>query len=327
MDVLKIFIDHLTTVEGLSGNTVESYGRDLMMMLAYFQSKSIPLEDVGRSDLLDFLDSLSDSHTNKSVNRFISSIRHFFSFLREDGIIGDNPSLLLEHRKDSPHLPKFLGQEEIGILLDGAEKMRDSDFGVQFHCMLSLLYATGMRVSELIKLKLSSLDREFDLENNNYLIRNCIRISGKGNRERIVPINGTTINSIARYMDLRERLLAGQHSDYLFTTRIRFSGKTQNRKIIHRIVKKDGHVSRQVFARHLKGLAKAVGIGLDRVSPHVVRHSIATHLMQNGADLRTIQEILGHADIATTQIYTHVGNRKLDRALVEFHPMAKPDVL
>ncbi|MDR3078783.1 MAG: tyrosine recombinase [Rickettsiales bacterium] len=323
MDLIKIFIDYLGTVEGLSENTRESYRRDLNLLWTHLQKKSISLENVGAADLSDFLATMGSCHDSRSVNRCVSTIRHFFDFLQVEGVIENNPSLLLEHRKEGMRLPKFLGQREVASLLEKARGMRNSDFGLELYCMLSLLYATGMRVSELAELKLSSIEREFDLERDRYRIKNHVRVSGKGGRERIIPINQTTADSLADYLELRERLLGGQHSDYIFTTRVKFSKKPGKASTSQRLRQRDGHMSRQVFARHLKDLAGAVGIGLDRLSPHVLRHSLATHLMQNGADLRVIQEILGHADIATTQIYTHLGNSRLDRVLEEFHPLSR----
>ncbi|MDR1494773.1 MAG: tyrosine recombinase [Rickettsiales bacterium] len=327
MDPVKTFIGYLCTVEGLSGNTLESYRRDLNLLQDYLRGKSIAIESATSNDLNNFLANTSSNHSSRSLNRFISSIRHFFDFLQTEGVVKNNPSVLLEHRKEGVRLPKFLSQREVGFLLTKTEKMRNSDFGLQFHCMLVLLYATGMRVSELIGLKLSSIEKEFNLKNDSYRVKNYIHVFGKGNRERILPINKIAVNSLTDYITLRERLLNGQHSEYLFTTRIRFSKKAREKGTVCRIDRKDGHMSRQVFGRHLKDLAKAIGMNLHSLSPHVLRHSVATHLMQNGADLRVIQEILGHADIATTQIYTHLGNKKLDKVLMKLHPMAKGDVL
>ncbi|MDR1425371.1 MAG: tyrosine recombinase [Rickettsiales bacterium] len=325
LDAIKIFIDYLDTAEGLSKNTLEAYRRDLVLLSNYLEEKSLALESITRSDLQNFLNNLSGNYENKSIDRFISSIRHFFNFLLREGTIDNNPATLLEHRKKGIHLPKFLLQSEVGILLGEAKKMTNSDFGIQFYCMLSLLYATGMRISELVTLRLSSLDREFNTKNSGYRIIDHIVVFGKGGKERIVPIGREALASLTNYMALREKLLGNQYSEYLFTTRVKFSKKNGERGVVYRLGKKDGHISRQVFARHLKDLAQTIGLEFNKISPHVIRHSVATHLMENGADLRVVQEILGHSDIATTQIYTHVSNGKLDRTLAEFHPLAKTD--
>lgn len=262
-------------------------------------------------------------YAGKSINRFISSIKHFFDFLQLEGILKNNPSTLLEHKKQENHLPRFLTQNEVRSLFLGAEKNSNSDFGIQFYCMLSLLYATGMRISELVELKLSCVEKEFNLKDKSYKIKNYIRIIGKGNKERIVPINDSALNIMTKYVNLRETLLNGQYSEYLFTTRVKFSKNAHSKKVLCKIDKNDGHVPRQIFARCLKDIAITAGISIDKISPHVIRHSVATHLMQNGADLRIIQEILGHSDISTTQIYTHVSDAKLDKVIRELHPIGK----
>ncbi|MDR2778302.1 MAG: tyrosine recombinase [Rickettsiales bacterium] len=327
MDYIDSFIEYIKTVKGLSRNTIDSYRRDLKLLLGHLNGRGpISMENCTTSNLNDFLEHVSSRYKSRTMDRLVSSIKHFFDFLQLEGYILCNPSTSLEHRKQTIGLPKFLTEKEIEALFSESERLSNSNFGLQFYCMFSLLYATGMRISELVEMKLSSLEIEFDLASGGYRIKNYLRVLGKGNRERIIPIDNGTVSNLRNYIDLRERLLGGQHSSYLFTGSVKFLEKSQRGKIIEKVRnRKDKHVSRQVFGRYLKNLAKAVNIDENKISPHVIRHSVATHLLQNGADLRIIQEILGHSDISTTQIYTHLASAKLDSTISNFHPMAKLD--
>ena len=324
MDYLNLFLSSITVVDGLSKNTIESYKRDLKLLFGYLKNKNIDILAVTDSDLLDYFNNISAGFSARTIDRHISSIKHFFDFLQLENYIKHNPSTNIEHTKQRKNLPNYLQKEDIKKLLDKAKEDR-SNFGLQFYCMLMLMYATGMRVSELVELRISSIEREFDLKNENFTLKNYIKVLGKGGKERIIPINKATISILYEYLNLRERLLNGSYSEYLFTTRVIFSRneKKVNKKIILKVNKKDGHIARQLFARHLKSLAIDAGISSELISPHVIRHSIATHLLQNGADIRIIQEILGHSDISTTQIYTHITNDKLDNILETYHPLAK----
>ncbi|MDR1499341.1 MAG: tyrosine recombinase [Rickettsiales bacterium] len=324
MKDVKLFLDSIQVVEGLAKNTVESYGRDLKGLMEYFRGTD--LSEITTSDLEKYVNFLSKKYSSKTVDRHVSTIKHFFDFLQLENILKKNPSTLVEHRKMEQYLPNFLTEEEVKKLL-AKSKEDKSDFGIQFYCMLELLYATGMRVSELVELKISSLEKEFNLDNgsgNNFKLKNFIKVVGKGSKERIIPINKVAIDALYTYIKLMENLLGGQYSQYLFTTRIKFSKSRKNndKKIIYKLNKKDNHLSRQIFAKHLKNVAASVGINTDKISPHVIRHSVATHLLKNGADLRIIQEILGHSDISTTQIYTHLDSKKFEETITKYHPMA-----
>lgn len=275
------------------------------------------------SDLEDYIKYINGIFSSRTIDRHISSIKHFYDFLQLEKIISKNPSTLLEHRKQELYLPNVLGEEEIERLL--AKAREDiSNFGLQFYCMLELLYATGMRVSELVELPISSIEKDFNLANSDFKLKDFVRIMGKGNKERIVPLNKTAINILYSYLTLRDKLLQGEYSKYLFTTKVKFSKNVDKVKkvIVTKINKKDNHISRQIFAKHLKELAISVGIDGEKISPHTIRHSVATHLLKNGADLKIIQEILGHSDISTTQIYTHLESEKMKKTVEKFHPFA-----
>lgn len=321
MGYIDLFINSIKVVDGLSKNTVESYERDINSLANYLNKNDIKILETKTEDLNKFIFSLSKTCSNRTLDRHISSIKRFFDFLQLENTIEHNPSTMLEHRKQEKFLPKFLSENDIQTLLKKAREDK-SDFGLQFYCMLELLYATGLRVSELVELKLSAIEKEFILENNNYIIKNYIKVKGKGDKERIVPIGKKNIETLYKYLDLREKSLNSHNSIYLFTTKVRFT-KNNERQVKYKINKKDNHISRQIFAKHLKNIARNAGINENLISPHVLRHSVATHLLQNGADLRIIQEILGHSDISTTQIYTHVANNKLDDVIKNYHPLSK----
>lgn len=315
MDYIKIFIDHIISSEGLSKNTVESYMRDLNKLQMHFANKS--MLDITFDDLKDYVVYLNSLYKNQTISRNISSIKHFYDFLQLQNILKNNPSTMLEHSKQEKKLPKFLTEEEIIETLKVSKQDR-SDYGIQMNCMIQLLYATGMRVSELVCLKLSSIEKEY-ISQNRWNIKNKITILGKGNKERIVPLNYNSVSGLTEYLKLREKLLLNNYSEWLFTTKVKFT--TNNERKIHFNEKKDNHITRQVFARHLKILAEKSGIEPSRISPHVIRHSVATHLLNNGADIRIIQEILGHTSLSTTQIYTHITNQNLVNTVKRLHPL------
>ena len=314
---IEIFINSLIGTEGLSKNTIDAYRNDISKLCQYFKNKDILY--IKQSDLEEYISYLSGTYTTRTVDRNISSIKHFYDFLQLEKIIKHNPATLLEHQKQEQLLPNFLTEEEVNTLLNKSKK-DDSNFGVQFNCMLELLYASGMRISELVSLKISNLERNFNLKNNSYKINNYIKILGKGNKERIVPITENAISILENYIKLRENLLNGIYSEYLFTTKVIFA-RNQSKKV--KIKPKDGFVTRQVFARKLKNLAINVGIDPNKISPHVIRHSIATHLLEHGVDVRIIQQILGHSDISTTQVYTHLSNSNFKQTINKHHPLAK----
>lgn len=321
MEYIKSFLNYLFTVRNASKNTITSYKNDLEKLENFFHQKNIL--DITTDDLEEYLRNLDDLFSERSIARKISSIKHFYDFLQLENIIKNNPSTLIEHRRINQKLPDFLTEDETIKLLEMSE-IDKSDFGIKMNCMLQLLYSTGMRVSELVELKIGSLEKEFDLNTKDYSIKNFLKIKGKGDKERIVPINNRAMLALKFFLELRDRLLANNYSEYLFTTNVKFSKKDNDSKIIlKQNHKKDNHMSRQIFAKELKNIAIKAGINPRKIHPHTIRHSIATHLLKNGADIKIIQEILGHSDISTTQIYTHIANEKLNKIVNEFHPLSK----
>lgn len=321
MEYINNFLRYINSVENLAKNTIESYSRDLRRMYEFFLDKKILILDVKTRDLESYLKFLRIELSSRSIARNISSIKHFYDYLQTENILEDNPSTLIENLKLTEHLPDFLTENETILLLNKTKEDK-TNFGVKFNCMLQVLYATGMRVSELVGLKVDAIDVNYDINTEKYNINNFIRIIGKGNKERIVPLNNEAINSLNEYMELRRKLLCGNFSNWLFTNMVNFSKKEKQEKILF---KKDCHITRQVFARELKNIATTVGINPEKIHPHTIRHSIATHLLRNGADLRIIQEILGHSDVTTTQIYTHISSQKMFDAVNNNHPLSKLD--
>ena len=318
-EFINTFLNSIITTEGLSKNTYTAYRTDLLRLQKYFTNKDILF--LSQKDLENYISYLSTIYNSRTVDRNISSIKHFYDFLQLENIIKHNPSTFIEHKKKELNLPNFLTEEEVEKLLNKSKEDK-SNFGLQFNCMLELLYASGMRVSELVSLKMSNLEKDFTLKSDSYKIKNYIKILGKGGKERIIPITDNVVNILENYLKLRETLLCGIHSDFLFTTKVIF--KRNDSKNI-KIKKNDKYITRQVFARKLKDLAIKVGINPEKISPHTIRHSIATHLLKRGVDIRIIQHILGHSDISTTQIYTHLNNKLLKETVKKYHPLAKKD--
>ncbi|WP_419881267.1 site-specific tyrosine recombinase XerD [Peribacillus sp. B-H-3] len=295
-DQIRDFMHFLTIEKGLAKNTLVSYERDLRSYMAYAvnveEMKS--WNDVRRVHIIHFLAHLKDSgKSSRTLARHIASIRSFHQFLIREKAADQDPSLHLETPQQERTLPKVLSMEEVEALLE-APKILD-EFGLRDKAMLELLYATGMRVSELINLEVNDVHASMGF----------VRCVGKGNKERIIPIGKTALDAIEAYMNKgRNRLASNKHrADTLF---LNHHGNT---------------LTRQGFWKILKKLAREARIEKE-ITPHTLRHSFATHLLMNGADLRAVQEMLGHADISTTQIYTHVTNVRLKEVYSKFHPRA-----
>jgi integrase/recombinase XerD len=223
-------------------------------------------------------------------------MRQFYKFLLIEGVRQDNPTAELDTPKLGRPLPKLLTEAEVGALIQAA-RLWPGEEGSRLRCVLELLYATGLRISELVTLPLAAARRD----------PRFLLVSGKGGKERVVPMNEPGRRSLSEYLDCRERFLGGsQSSRWLFPSR----GRT-------------GHLTRQRCGQLLKELAIAANLDPDRLSPHVLRHAFASHLLERGADLRSVQQMLGHADIATTQIYTHVQTDRLRRLVEAAHPLAR----
>ena len=289
-ECIEKFIEYLIIDKKYSENTVKSYKNDLKKYETFM--KSINIQNIKENHIKNYLKYLKDNNNdNRTINHNISTLRSFYKFLLIEKIIKDNPMEYIEMPKTKKSLPKTLSIEEIDKLLD--IKLTDS-FSYRNKAMLELMYSSGLRVSELVNVKIHDID-----------VSNCIiRIMGKGKKERIVPLGDYAIKYIELYLkEHRNKLIKRELNEYLFLNN---HGKK---------------MTRQGFFKILKQLAHEKNIKTD-FSPHTLRHSFATHLLNGGADLRSIQEMLGHESISTTQIYTHVSKEQLKENYNNYHPHA-----
>jgi integrase/recombinase XerD len=290
--VLRAFLEYLSVEKGLSINTLKSYSRDLGKLFLFFQKEKILWKSAKESDLVKFIHHMSLSGLSaRSLARLISSLKSFYRFLILDGILKKNPAGNLTSPKSWLSLPKFLSVKEVEFLL--CQPKEDNPRGIRDRAMLELLYATGLRVSELVSLRMSDLNLE-----DGFLI--C---RGKGGKERIVPFGGSANNAINRYLVESRPGFLLKESDFVFLT---YRGQPFTRQGFWKILKQYGAETKLE----------------DRISPHVLRHSFATHLLERGADLRSVQLMLGHSQITTTQIYTHVSRKQLRNLYEKYHPRA-----
>jgi len=291
-EILKAFIEYLSVEKGLSSNTILSYSRDLKKLFLFFQKEKIIWLNSREEDLIKFIHHSSRSGLSaSSLARLISSLKSFYKFLILDGIIKKNPTVNLSTPKSWITLPKFLTVKEAKLLLQQPDV--NTHYGLRDKAMLETLYATGLRASELVNLRLKDLN----LDDGFLLCR------GKGSKERIVPFGNSASNAIREYLKEARQKSLKKETDILFLT---VRGKA---------------FTRQGFWKMLKGYAVSAGLG-TKISPHMLRHSFATHLLERGADLRSVQLMLGHSQITTTQIYTHVSRRHLRRVYDKYHPRA-----
>ncbi|MCV9888271.1 site-specific tyrosine recombinase XerD [Metabacillus halosaccharovorans] len=295
-DQIKDFIHYLIVERGLSNNTIVSYERDLKSYQKHLNEvqKIVSFNDVSRLHIIQFLKFLKESgKSSKTIARHTASIRNFHQFLLREKQADQDPSVLIESPQLERNLPKVLSLQEVEQLLETPKTT--TPFGLRDKAMLELLYATGIRVSEMINLNLTDA----------HLTMGFIRCYGKGNKERIVPIGKTATDAIMHYVEgSRSKLMNKKEpTEALF---INHHGK---------------RITRQGFWKNLKKIALEANIK-NEITPHTLRHSFATHLLENGADLRAVQEMLGHSDISTTQIYTHVTKSRLKDVYNQFHPRA-----
>jgi len=287
------FLSYLTVERGLSLNTIEAYNRDLGEFRRYMATQEEPaLRAAGSRHLVGFLSTLRDRGLSaRSQSRVLTTLRRFYRFLeREEALPGSNPTAHLLLPKIGRRLPQVPSRQQVDAVLDQPDVTTLT--GVRDHAMLELLYATGLRVSELVGLEVKQL----------HLEAGFVRVRGKGGRERVVPLGSSAKDKLQHYLTTaRPQLLKGRTSSYLFLTR---AAKPP---------------SRQTFWRLLKDYALQSPEG-GKFSPHAMRHAFATHLLDGGADLRAVQAMLGHVDIATTQIYTHLTNERLREVHKKFHP-------
>jgi integrase/recombinase XerD len=287
------YLNYLQVERGLASNTVEAYRRDLGEFLSFVRSRKWTLEGVKKQELAAYIQHLYGTLSARSVMRKIASLHSFFRFLLLDGYLQEDPSETLQSPKVWRSLPGYLSEDEVERFLEQPDL--STSYGLRDRAMLEVLYATGLRVSELVGIRLEEINFELG----------CLRTFGKGSKERIVPLGGSAIRFIQQYLnEARQHFLRKRRaSPFLFVTQ-------------------QGHsMTRQYFWMLVRKYGKKIGIE-KKISPHVLRHSFATHLLDHGADLRAVQMMLGHADISTTQIYTHVSRERLKQIYARYHPRA-----
>ncbi len=302
------FIEMMVAERGAAANTAAAYQRDLSDFLSFSSKHRLKLGNVSRTDIEKFMAQLARAGlAARSVARKLSALRQFFEFCYNEKMRADNPAATLETPKQPKILPKMLETGHITALISAARKDNSAE-GIRLQAMLELMYGAGLRVSELVSLKLSALQVK---PGSKQVLADSLVVSGKGNKERLVPINGHARAALSRYLEVRDDFLPGTEekrmpSVWLFP--------------YHRA---EGYVTRQQFGVMLKALAVKANIDPEALSPHTLRHSFASHLLEGGADLRVIQELLGHSDISTTQIYTHIAGDRLKKLVQEKHPLRK----
>ena len=284
------FESYLIFEKKYSKNTSQSYIRDLNGLCDYVNDEK--LDGIDKKTIEKYINYLSEKLDSKSISRNISTFKSFFKYLKLNKVISNNPMEMINNPKIKKKLPKVLSEDEVETLLD--IDLND-DFDFRNKAMLEVMYSSGLRVSELINLKVNDID----LDNE------CVRIFGKGSKERVIPLNEYSVYYLKEYLsNHRGEMFKHGENDFLFLNN---HGK---------------NMTRQGFFKIIKKLAFEKNIKTD-FSPHTLRHSFATHLLKHGADLRSIQELLGHSDISSTQIYTHVTNEKLQSDYNSFHPHGK----
>ena len=303
--LIGLFLDMLAAERGAGDNTLAAYGRDLADFAAYLKTARRGIANATTEHLRGYLAALDKrGFASTSVARRLSAIRQLYRFLYAEGRRGDDPSSILEGPKRGRTIPKVLSIAQVDRLLaaareamakpeqPAAERLR----AARLACLIEVLYATGLRVSELVALPISAAERQARM----------LMVRGKGGKERMVPLNEAAKQAMRDYLALLGEAGRERKSKWLFPS---FGDS--------------GHLTRQHFARELKAIAAAAGLRGSEVSPHVLRHAFASHLLHNGADLRVVQTLLGHADISTTQIYTHVLEERLKSLVRDLHPLSE----
>jgi integrase/recombinase XerD len=305
-----LFLDMLAAEQGAGDNTLDAYRRDLEDLSEFLGGAKSDFVTAGTQTLRDYLADL-DSRGFKSttVARRLSAMRHLFRFLLSERVRGDDPAAILSGPKRGRGLPKVLSIADVDGLLAHARSLADAPQvsalqrlrALRLYCLLEVLYATGLRVSELVSLPKAAARRDARM----------IVVRGKGNKERLVPLNETSKRAMVDYLAAIESL------------KLEKAKNAAASKWLFPSFGESGHLTRQHFARDLKDLAAAAGLAPRLVSPHVLRHAFASHLLHNGADLRIVQTLLGHTDISTTQIYTHVVEERLKSLVRDLHPLGE----
>ena len=306
-NLIELFLDMVAAERGGGANTLAAYGRDLQDFATYLAAKRRAVATAATDDVRGYLATLGKrGFAATSVARRLSAIRQLYRFLSAEGHRRDDPAAILEGPKRGRTVPRILSIAQVDALLAAARRAGEAAAlsalerlrAARMTCLIEVLYATGLRVSELVSLPASAAEREARM----------LVVRGKGDKERLVPLNENAKQAMRDYLALRAAASpqAGAGSKWLFPS-----------------FGESGHLTRQHFARDLKALAAAAGLSTEAVSPHVLRHAFATHLLHNGADLRVVQTLLGHADISTTQIYTHVLEERLKSLVRDLHPLAQ----
>ena len=282
---------------GASNNTCQAYQRDIADFTKWMSQRGRSVEVATSDDIRGFLSALADRQLAASSSaRKLSTLRQFFGFLQGDGHRSDNPTAIVDSPRQGRSLPKVLSEADVDRLLAATRTVK-GPAGIRLTAMMELLYATGLRVSELVGLPLNAVTGK----------RQFLLVTGKGNKERLVPITGEARAAVDAYLEIWLMFVPdGKQSKFLFPSR-----------------GKEGHITRRRFAQMLSDLAPGAGLHHHQVSPHILRHAFASHLLANGADLRLVQQMLGHADISTTQIYTHVLDARLKNLVNDMHPLSK----
>ena len=295
---LEAFLEMLIAERGAARNTVEAYRRDLDDFAAFLGERGGALDRADGPSIRAYLARLAQAGVQpRTAARHLSALRQFHRFLCDEGARPDDPTAALDSPRQGRALPRYLSEAEVNALLAAAHRREGMD-GLRLAALVELLYATGLRASELVALPLAALARD----------RRLLAVRGKGGKERIVPLSVPSRAALAAWLEARAaRHPRGKELRWLFPS-----------------FGKQGHLTRHRLGQLLKALAGSAGLAPAKVSPHVLRHAFATHLLGRGADLRSVQRLLGHADISTTQIYTHVLEARLKSLVTEHHPLAKP---
>jgi integrase/recombinase XerD len=296
LPVIDGFLEMLLAERDAALNTRLAYRRDLEDAAAFLRGRKMALDAANDEDIRAYLKTLRRASPRTQARR-LSALRQFFRYLCSEGRRREDPTRAIDAPKLGRALPKYLSEGDMHKLLATAARVKGEE-GVRLRAMLELLYAAGLRVSELVGLPLSGVS--FD--------QGTVRVQGKGGKERVVPLGTPALDAIKAWMVARKIMLGDRKSAYLFP-----SG-AQSR---------DAPLTRQRFFQLIKAVGLGAGLDPARLSPHVVRHAFATHLIEHGADLRSVQTMLGHADIATTQIYTHVAQSGLAKTVAQHHPLAR----
>jgi integrase/recombinase XerD len=296
---IDAFLEMMAAERGASRNTLDAYRRDLIVFEGHLARHGDSAEKATRDQVRRYVAAMATTGAASSQARRLSALRQYFAFLYAEGLRADDPTAAIEAPRRVQALPKILSQSDIEKLIKAAQKEVKKPEGARLLCLLEILYASGLRVSELVTLPVSAARGR-----NAFLL-----VKGKGGRERMVPLNSAAREAIREYLKVRDEFLSpairgGER--YLFPSR-----------------GEEGHLTRRRCHQLLKALALKAGIDPEKLSPHVLRHAFATHLVEGGADLRSVQTLLGHADIATTQIYTHVASERLKATVASAHPLSR----